>query len=164
MTMALSTNLMTFSTPGKQQNEKAERQLTPFLISFRYSRSLSSHKKKGDKPPTKTTQRATGTETNQTNPPTEHQPGRTQTTQPTRRETTKAKAAAREREAKPHHATEPEKERDEERSSQEQQPRANARPTTRRKGTETRRTDERERTEKEKRTRKNPQKEKQHCF
>ena len=119
--------------------------------------TIAIAQKKGDEPPTETTQRTTGTETNQTNPPTEHQPGRTRTTQPTKRETTKAKAAARPRETKPHQTTEPEKERDEGRSSHEQQPRDNARPTTRRKETETRRTDERERTEKEKRIRKNPQ-------
>ncbi|MGB5633329.1 MAG: hypothetical protein WBM44_04885 [Waterburya sp.] len=56
-------------------------------------------KKKGDehptkrrKPPREAGQRTTGTETNQTDPETEHQPGRTHTTQPTKRETTKAKA------------------------------------------------------------------------
>ena len=41
MTMALFMNLMIFSIPGKQPNEKVEKLSTPFLISFGYSRSQS---------------------------------------------------------------------------------------------------------------------------
>ena len=61
------------------------------IIFFSNSDRQLISKKKGDEPPGRN-QRTTGTETNQTKPETEHQPGRTHTTQPTKRETTKAKA------------------------------------------------------------------------
>ena len=82
--------------------------------------------------------RTQGTETTQQEPTPEHHAGRTHTAKPTKREATRAKEAAAERDTKNAHKVLPEKERTEERTNQEEQPPDKAKPTTRRNGTATR--------------------------